>query len=259
MSDITSVAVSPDESIVAVAIPSEPKTENGIVALVNLEGTVIKTVQVGALPDMLAFTPDGNKILVANEGEPSDDYSIDPEGSVSIIDISAGAENATVSTAIFDDSVIVDSKVRGIKSGATKAQDFEPEYITLSSDGTTAYVALQEHNAIAVLDILTGKFLNVKSLGLKDWSLQEMDASDKDEAINFAKYPVLGMYQPDGIDILTIDGKDYLITPNEGDSRDYDGFSEEARVGEVKDEISLNAENYKGFTQTELDKLVEEA
>ena len=38
------------------------------------------------------------------------------------------------------------------------------------------------------------------------------------------------MYQPDAIVYVNIGGTEYVISANEGDSRDYDGFSEEERL-----------------------------
>ena len=42
-------------------------------------------VRLGALPDMVTITPDGTRAVVANEGEPAEDYSVDPEGTVSVV------------------------------------------------------------------------------------------------------------------------------------------------------------------------------
>jgi DNA-binding beta-propeller fold protein YncE len=91
--------------VVAVAIESENTQEPGQVVFFDTNGNFLNSVTVGALPDMLTFTPDGQKVLVANEGEPNDDYTVDPEGSVSIIDISGGVANATVTTADFSTSM----------------------------------------------------------------------------------------------------------------------------------------------------------
>lgn len=88
-----SVAVK--NGIVAVAVEAADKTQPGSVLFLDANGTPLKSVKVGALPDMLTFTPDGKKILVANEGEPSDDYKVDPEGTISIIDISGGIASLT--------------------------------------------------------------------------------------------------------------------------------------------------------------------
>ncbi len=101
----------------------------------------------------------------------------------------------------------------------------EPEAIAISEDGTTAWVTLQENNAIGILDIETATFTDIVALGFKDHSLpgNGIDASDKDGEINIENYPVFGMYQPDEIASYTVGGKTYLVTANEGDSRFYRG------------------------------------
>ncbi|WP_291299983.1 choice-of-anchor I family protein [Desulfosporosinus sp. BICA1-9] len=258
VSDITSVAVEPNGKFIAVAVSAEPKTDNGKVIFFDLEGNLLKALEVGALPDMVTFTPDGKKVLVANEGEPSDDYAVDPEGTVSIIDVSAGASQASVVTVRFTDEVVVDKNVRIAKPGAAQAQDFEPEYIAVEADSKTAYVSLQENNAIAKLDIENKKFTRVYGLGYKDHSVigKGMDASDKDGKINIRPWPVLGMYQPDGITLLNVNGNSYLLTANEGDSRDYAGYSEEGSIGKIKGDIVLKAEHYSGYSQKQLDEMV---
>ena len=80
-----SVAVS--NGLVAVALEADDGTATGrVVFFDSTDGSLLNTFEVGVLPDMLTFTPDGNKVLVANEAEP--DGSEDPEASVSIIDLS---------------------------------------------------------------------------------------------------------------------------------------------------------------------------
>ncbi len=54
--------------------------------------------------------------------------------------------------------------------GATLAQDLEPEYIAVSHDSKTAWVTLQENNAMAILDIEAGVFTQLVGLGFKDHS-----------------------------------------------------------------------------------------
>src|SRR5262245_24157905 len=59
--DVTSVAVK--DGIVAVAVPDQDKSHLGKVVLLDAAtGAVLKTLTVGALPDMLTFTPDGSKL-----------------------------------------------------------------------------------------------------------------------------------------------------------------------------------------------------
>ena len=238
---LNSVAVA--NGVVAVAVESDPATDPGKVVFFKTDGTFLKEVTVGALPDMLTFTPDGNSVLVANEGEPNSynqTDSVDPEGSVSIIDLSNGVENAIVSTADF--TAFNDKKdeliARGIRifgPNATVAQDLEPEFIAVSEDGKSAFVTLQENNAIAVVDLETKSIAKLLPLGVKDISQpgNSIDASDKDGAINIQNWPVVGLLQPDTIASYTSGGKQYYLTANEGDAREYDGFTEEARVEDL--------------------------
>ncbi|CAM2011310.1 choice-of-anchor I family protein [Acanthopleuribacter pedis] len=225
---------------VAVAVAADPKTDNGVVVFFNTGGTFQSQVTVGALPDMLTFTPDGGKVLVANEGEPSDDITTDPEGSISIIDLSGGVASLTqgnVTTAGFTafNGQTLDASIRIFTPGATVAQDLEPEYIAVSADSATAWVALQENNAVAVVDVNAGTVTSLIGLGFKDHSVagNGIDASNRDDAINIANYPVFGMFQPDAMVAFESGGQTYLFTANEGDSRDYGGFSEEERVGDL--------------------------
>lgn len=235
---INSVAVK--NGIVAVAIESNPKQAPGKVVFFNTDGTFLKSVTVGALPDMLTFSPDGTKLLVANEGEPNDSYTNDAEGSVSIIDLSGGVASLTqanVKTASFTGFVkqaLIDQGVRIYGPGSTAAQDLEPEYITISSDSTTAWATLQENNALAKINLSTGA-VEILPLGYKDHSLRgnELDASNRDGAINIRNWPVFGMYQPDAIAAYEASGQTYLVMTNEGDSRAYSGFNEEARIADA--------------------------
>lgn len=233
---INSVAV--HGGLVAAAVQNPVKTEPGRAVFMNRDGQVLASVQVGALPDMLTFTPDGKHLLVANEGEPSDDYLTDPEGSVSIIDLPkniARLTQAQVRSADFRafSRADLDPSVRIFGPNASVAQDLEPEYISVSKNSQTAWVTLQENNAVAVLDIKQGRFKTVRGLGFKDHSLvgNELDASDRDSQINIRNWPIKGMYQPDAIASYQYHGRTYLVTANEGDARDYAGFSEEIRLG----------------------------
>ena len=228
--------------VVAAAVEANTKTDNGKAVFFDTHGNFLSAVEIGALPDMIAFTPNGRKVLVANEGEPSSDYTIDPEGSVSIINLKHGAEGLTqddVRTAGFakfnDDQL--DSSIRIYGPGATVAQDLEPEYLTVSHDSETAWVTLQENNAFGVLDIKAGKFRKLIGLGFKKHRRtgNGLDASDRDgpgntPLINIANWPVFGMYQPDGLASFRYRDHTYLITANEGDARDYSAFAEERRV-----------------------------
>lgn len=229
---VNSVAIK--NGIVAVAMEANPITNNGSVVFFNTNGVFQSQVTVGALPDMLTFTPDGNRVLVANEGEAAN--GINPDGSVSIINLSAGVLNPTVNTATFtsfngQENALRNQGVR-IFPGQTVSQDVEPEYITVADDGTTAWVALQENNAVAVVDIVNAQVTAILPLGVKNFNApgNGFDPSDRDgvvfggatnsPAVRINNWPVFGLYQPDTIATVTIAGQTYLITANEGDTRD---------------------------------------
>lgn len=244
-------SVTVNDGLVAMAIEAAPKTSPGLVAFYNAADLrLLHTVTVGALPDMLTFTSDGKTVLVANEGEPNS-YgfadSVDPEGSISVITVNRTGGTSTVATADFRayigrENELRASGVRIFGPNANAAQDLEPEYIAVSADNKTAYVTLQENNAIAIVDIATAKVTAVRPLGYKDHSLAGfgLDASDEDggtntnsgtPAIKIKPQPVRGLYMPDGIARYTVNGVTYLITANEGDARaDWPGFNEETRV-----------------------------
>ena len=237
---VNSVAVA--GGIVAVAVQADPATEPGSVVLFGTDGTFLNDLEVGALPDAVAFSPDGRTLVVANEGEPDDEYAVDPEGSISIIDLEGGAAAATVRTLGFGDfdaggpraAEIAEQGVRVFGPGASVAQDLEPEFVAVAPDGRTAYVSVQENNALAVVDLEAGT-LSLVGLGYKNHALagNALDPSNRDGGVAISTWPVYGMYQPDGIAAYEVGGETYVFTANEGDARDYDGFSEEVRVGDL--------------------------
>lgn len=234
-----SVAVS--HGLVAVAEAAGNKQLPGAVVFFDARTlTQTGSVAAGALPDMVTFTPDGKTVLVANEGEPEGylDGQVDPEGSVTVIDVTRGAAKATVRTAgfaAFDADELRAEGVRISGPGATAAQDLEPEYIAVDKSGRTAFVTLQENNAIAIVDIRSATVTDIVALGLKDHSLPGfgLDASDKDREINIAEWPVKGLYMPDAIATFDALGKTFTVTANEGDAREYDGWVDESRVKDL--------------------------
>ncbi|MCS6286565.1 MAG: choice-of-anchor I family protein [Nitrospira sp.] len=252
--------------IVAVALEGAQKTDPGSVKLFNVSGALLNQLTVGALPDMLTFSPNGRWLLVANEGEPNSynqTDSVDPDGSVSVIDMRGDVTALTqldVRTAGFSTAIPQEhsSSIRIFGPNATIAKDLEPEYITVSRDSKTAWVTLQENNAIGILDIPSATFTKVVGLGFKDHSLaaNKLDASDRDVPgssnsgiINIRNWPVLGMYQPDSIASYRVKGQTYLVMANEGDARDYTGFTEETRVGSLPlDAAAFAAQGYSDVT-----------
>lgn len=236
---VTSVAVK--NGIVAVASPNTNEALNGSVVFFTTNGVFLKQVTVGALPDMITFSPDGTKVMTANEGQPNADYSVDPEGSVSVIDISGGIPaltQANVTTLLFtaynsQEATLVASGVRKLKATSTMSQDFEPEYITISTDSQKAWVSLQENNAIAEINLTNTTISNVWALGTKDISIpgNGMDISDNNGQVLIANWPMKAFYLPDGISNYTSGGNTFIVTANEGDEKEYTGFTERTTVG----------------------------
>jgi hypothetical protein len=242
---VNSVAV--HNGLIAVAVEASPKTSPGAVVLLDSTLTVVNAVPVGALPDMVTFSPDGRWVLCANEGEPNtynnfgmetNGPSIDPEGSITVIDLSTGVATPSVRTATFTAfNSGVPAGVRIFGPGATVAQDLEPEYIAISENSSTAWVTLQENNALAVVDIASATVTRLIPLGAKDHSVPGfgLDASDQDGGINIQPWPIFGLFQPDSIASYRYQGQTYLVTANEGEARaDWPGFRDDARLNTLK-------------------------
>ena len=244
--DMTSVAISPDGTRLAVAIQSANYNDQGSVALFacRADGSLkpLSTVKVGVQPDMLTFV-DGSTLLTADEGEPRQGTNgVDPKGSVTILTIDPDTAKMTAKSVYFDkfDAQRKELTKAGvlIQKDTDPSTDFEPEYIAVN--GRTAYVALQEANAIAVLDLDKAEFTGVYPLGLQDYSQTKIDLQ-KDKKIDLTNYKnVYGIKMPDGISVTTVGGKTYLLTANEGDSRaDWAGLdneveSKDSPTGSVK-------------------------
>ena len=252
---VNSVAVSNGK--LAAAIESTNKQAAGKIVVFNTSTYAeIKSINVGALPDMVTFSPDGNYIISANEGEPSNDYLNDPEGSVSIIKV-ADYSVTTLNFASFESQLttLASKGFRIFGPGKNFVKDIEPEYVTVSDDSKTAYVTLQENNAIAEIDIATATIKKITPLGFKDYSLaaNAIDVSDKDSKIEFAPVAKLfGIYMPDAIAYFNYNGTPYLFTANEGDSREYTAFTELKRLSTV----ALDATNFPTATTLKTDAVL---
>ncbi len=219
----------------AAAIEAVNKQADGKIVVFNTTTYAeIKVIPAGALPDMICFTKDGNYILSANEGEPSDNYTNDPPGTVSIVEVNNNYAVTTIDFSAFapQQTALQAAGLRVFGVGNNFVKDLEPEYITTSADSKTAWVTLQENNAIARIDIGSKTVTQIFPLGFKDYNIDgnEVDMSDLDGGINYAKWKVKGMYLPDAISVLEYNGIPYLFTVNEGDAREYSALTEAKRV-----------------------------
>jgi DNA-binding beta-propeller fold protein YncE len=209
----------------SVACPSCDRRNPGKVLFYDtaprLPSSGINEIEVGSLPDMLTFTHDGRTLLVANEGTPNvaadTSYSsVDPPGSISVIDV---ATRTVIATPVVTDAPTSGSNLR---TPISTGMDFEPEYIAVNDKDTLAFVTVQEANALAVLDLRTYEFTNVLGLGAKDLNVagNEIDPKDDDGVVSFRRVAAKGFYMPDGIATYRHKGKTYLVMANEGDFRE---------------------------------------
>jgi hypothetical protein len=260
--DMTSVAVSPDGTRLAAAIQAEAYDRPGRVAVFafgeNGRLNFLKAYETGVQPDMVLFA-DNHRILTADEGEPRQGYgagAVDPKGSVTIVDLAA--ESVTVSDfSDFDgkrDQLLAAGVV--LKKGAAPSVDLEPEYIAAA--GGKAYVSLQEANAVAVLDLAANTFEDIYSAGVQDYSYIAVDldnTSDREGAYTPRYYAnTYGLRMPDGIAAYQRDGKSYILTANEGDSRQWGDYLNENEVRlvaadgtETAKKVRMLTEDYEGL------------
>ncbi|GAA1924100.1 hypothetical protein GCM10009775_15550 [Microbacterium aoyamense] len=239
-----------------VAFESTTKTEPGTLLFFDAdapEATVLGSVVVGALPDNVEFSKDGAYAISANEGEPNDEFTVDPEGSVSVVTLpatKAAPAQSDVRTADFHEfevggSKTLDPAVRVF--GPTPhgddlpvSRNLEPEYVAV--DGGTAYAALQEANAVAVIDLASATVTDIWPLGFKDLSVagNGIDPSDRDPqgASTFSVRTfenLFGIYNPDGIVAYQAGDQTFLVTANEGDVREWGDYVEATRAKDIED------------------------
>eukprot|EP00105_Crassostrea_gigas_P022104 XP_011441489.1 PREDICTED: uncharacterized protein LOC105338188 isoform X1 [Crassostrea gigas] len=243
---------------VFVSVANDEKPEDGKVLVFRKYNRrhntmpIVLEVVVGPSPNMLLPTINCQKVLVALEGEAfaRGGNLIDPEGAIGLLKFpSSYISDTTYSYKVldfrsFNDKypILARSGVRYVykENGNTLAQDLEPEHITFSADEKKAYISLQENNAIAEVDMVLETITDLRGLGFKDWAKYKLDPSDEDGGINIYPYPIYGMYQPDAIRTVTIGGREYIVTADEGDSKDYSGlklttsgFDETKRVRDI--------------------------
>jgi hypothetical protein len=244
-----SIALS--RGILAVAFSSLVKTLPGKVLFFDVDGKRIgDIVRVGAKPVQLRFTPDGRTLVVVNQGEANSAYTIDPEGSVSIIDLGIGdtacrgaacAIRPRVAQLDFgafngQKAALVRAGVRIYGPGASVAQDLEPEAVAIAPDGGTAWVSLQRNNALAVIDLGSRQITDILPLETKDHGRPGagLDGSAVDGEINIRPWRIRAFYGPDIFEAYDVEGQTFLVTPNEGDPRNAEAFAEDVPLGMLK-------------------------
>lgn len=245
--------------VLAVAISTDASTP-GTVVFFETNGNMLTTMGAGYSPKDLVFTPDGKKVIVANEGVPSDDLSFDPPGTVSVITLALTGNTLPVFSAanvgasslaaveldfeIFDIKRLDDSiRIFNQLSGSALL-DLEPESIALESSGYVAWIVLQENNAVARVDIGDAddddsndnlEITDVLGLGYSDafTAADGFDGSASDSAIRIIQHPVRQLRLADGVANFHKDGIEYLVMANEGSKRTFAQFDEVSSVAAV--------------------------
>lgn len=257
-----SVAVSGSTVAVALEVVDDHYVQlAGRIAFYDISGEepeFIRAVEVGALPDMVTFSHDGKKVIVACEGEPPEaasgdalfDFAGDPEGSIAIINRPAGGwtDVADADVTLLDFTDFNDDGDRAEErppqfrpiapAPATWSQQIEPEYVAVAPDDQHAWVGLQEQNSVAIVDLENDTIERIHYLGVKDGLApgNEFDASDFDKRPLLANWPVYLMYQPDTIrSYVAGDGEAYYVTANEGDPRNKEYFYNEDSIAGALD------------------------
>ncbi len=229
-----STSVASYGNLLAVALSPADYDTNGGQGLVRfyrvgVDGTLaqIADVPVGYLPDGIAFNETGTKLVIANEGQPAAGYTLDRPGSIGIIDIQGRVNPVFTYTDLLFDGIALPEGIRiSGPEGTTQATDIEPEYVSIL--GNYAYVTLQENNGVAKVNLATNSIEKVFALGTVDYKNQLVDLTDRDNSTGSTGFfkPLLGqnyegLRMPDGIAAYSVKGKDYFVTANEGDGREY--------------------------------------
>jgi hypothetical protein len=269
-----------------ITVVADTKTDNGMVKIYSAvqrsspaAPELLQSVTVGPLPDMLLPNPDCTVVAVANEGEGSDASGtlVDPEGSVSLVDLSTySVSTVSLNTGAtdeqleadgvhlplslkameyFDDYGVANADVdwTAARDVYTPATQLEPEYLAWSSDGTKLWVNLQENSALATISVTNGvgTVLSIEAYGLKDWSSSggtEGIDTEKDGACTLEFKPGFKtMRMPDSIAIAEVDGTPYIFTADEGDDKEYDNFEEKQKFKDIIVDASTFSTDFPGF------------
>ncbi|MEZ6008296.1 MAG: esterase-like activity of phytase family protein [Planctomycetota bacterium] len=202
LGNVTPNSVAVSGNLVAVAFENDAKQSPGTIHFYHA-GTLAYLGQAptGALPDMVGFSPDGTYCCTANEGEPNDIYTVDPNGSVTVVELDRADPNTlsildtvTADFSAFNGDVAAlrNAGVRIFGPGASVAQDMEPEYLAFNGDNTKVFVTCQENNAFGVLDLASKSFERIIPMGYKDWSSIAQPRVGTARTYTLPQLPVLG-------------------------------------------------------------------
>jgi len=243
----TSIDLWSEGNLIAVSIAMESKASEiapkGYVLFYSLDqGAFLDAIEVGHHPDMIKFIESktrGLELLVANEGEPNQEGTYDGDGSISVISIeNVGDSSLWRHTLIplINQSTVVQSPIRLDARTKNPLKDLEPEYLSVTNDSRYAFISLQENNAIGVLNLATKRVETIFGLGVKhhDQPGQEIDVSVQDGGWQLKSWPIDSYFMPDAIAVFEHQTGTYLVSANEGDTRDWLGHEDAIKVSKIK-------------------------
>jgi hypothetical protein len=242
-----------DRDRIAVTVYGQGLTSNGAVVIYKAaDRSVLAVLQTGVGPTAVTFSQDGRFVVTADKGAPAPDYSVDPEGSISVVDLTptpvAPATTAPPAITVLDfrafnvsgitpipttsreTEVLGDVRFTG-RAGATRAIDFDPQAVSTAVNAR-AYVSLQENNALATVALNPARIETIVGLGSMDFSTatNTMDASDADGGGALTARPVRGFRQPGALVAYRNSDEVLLMTANTGAPRQRPGFDETTRA-----------------------------
>ncbi len=242
-----------DRDRIAVTVMGAGRADNGAVVIYKAaDRSRVTVLQTGVGPEAVSFSQDGRFVITADKGAPAPDYSVDPEGSISVVDLTptpvAPATTAPPAISVLDFRAFNLSGITPIpatsreaeiqpdvrftnRSGATRAQDFDPGSVTTAVNAR-AYISLQQNNAIATVALAPARIETIVGLGSKDFntSTSGMDASDQDAVDAITPRPVRGFRQPGTLVAFRNTDEVLLLTANTGAPRTLPGFDETTRA-----------------------------
>jgi|GEM_PF-265352 len=235
LAGLTSVAIHPTKDLFVAVTGSSAPVRTGSVLIFRLsDGALLAQASIGRQPDSVEFAPDGGKAVIAIEAEQVSISDDGGAGAIGVLDVSGfdPASSSSISVSIVELPDL--AGIPGISSGRTHGDaigapvsntpgTIEPESIGFAADSQTVYVTLQENNAIARLDLAgalpaTLPASAVFGLGQVNFT-GDTSTSGGYNPVN----SVVAFREPDGVRAVEIGGVRYLVTADEGDTRNAAG------------------------------------
>lgn len=225
-----------ENTVVAAAVTHVFEWANGYLAFYDAATLgYLGCAPAGNKPE--GITSYGNLLSCINEGSAREDGLVDHAGSMTLCDVSVVFNPTTVnfgcSTYAFTEdnfepsawTIASEYRQRDVRlygpNADDIAMDLEPEHGVFVLDGAAMVVSLQDNNGYVFFDTASRKYTYLGGYG---YIQQTLDASDDDGYINikssWAGTTLYGMPMPDQIAVATIGGSVYILTANEGDTRD---------------------------------------